>query len=730
MKKKLISLLLVFSLLVSLVTVISFADNDGLKTQEVSIDGEIVMNDPNVIYYLTKDVHAYSEITIKDGVTVEGNGHTLDVASSDVHVDIENASINNLNLYIHDCGLEYEGVSVSIKNCDFNGGSITCKESCGITFEGNRCYGLNKNDYLVVCGGQFYRDGNEEDTISISENIFDSCGGLKLEDAGGYAANFININNNVFTNVITDYAINCVSEFTSVSVKDNSFLDATCKITCTDSAEAVVSSNYWNSLSSDGMIYGSATKTSDADLTSPASGTPSYSGDKDSLFQIERKHKYGDWTVTKDPTCTEEGSRTASCSACMGAYATKITETIEATGHDLNKTEAVEATCTDKGNIEYYICSTCGKYYSDNQGNTEIAEDSWIIDATGHSYGEWEITKEATCMEDGSKERTCSTCKEVEKETIAATGHSLTKTAAKAATCTEQGNSEYYTCSTCDKYFSDSEGTNEIKENSWITEATGHSYGDWKVTKEATCTEEGTKERTCSACKDVDTASIKATGHSLKKTAAVEPTCTEAGNSEYYTCSNCSKYFSDSKGTKEIEKDSWVIDATGHSYGDWEVTKKATCTEAGSQQKICSQCKDVVTEEIKATGHKLTKTDAVAATCTKDGNSEYYTCSTCGKYFSDAEGAKEIEKDSWIIKATGHSLTKTAAKAATCEEAGNSEYYTCSDCGKYFSDSKGTEEIEKNSWVTKATGHSLTKTAAKAATCDTAGNSEYYTCSE
>ena len=57
-------------------------------------------------------------------------------------------------------------------------------------------------------------------------------------------------------------------------------------------------------------------------------------------------------------------------------------------------------------------------------------------------------------------------------------------------------------------------------------------------------------------------------GHILTKTEAKEPTCTEAGNSAYWTCSLCGKYFSDENGTTEIEKDSWVIPATGHDFHD------------------------------------------------------------------------------------------------------------------------------------------------------------------
>ncbi len=77
--------------------------------------------------------------------------------------------------------------------------------------------------------------------------------------------------------------------------------------------------------------------------------------------------------------------------------------------------------------------------------------------------------------------------------------------------------------------------------------------------------------------------------------------------------------------------------------------------------------------------HTLTKTDATEATCTEDGNSAYWSCQ-CGMYFSDAEGKNEIQEDAWIIEATGHSIVRYAAKAATCTEIGWAAYERCSNC--------------------------------------------------
>ena len=78
--------------------------------------------------------------------------------------------------------------------------------------------------------------------------------------------------------------------------------------------------------------------------------------------------------------------------------------------------------------------------------------------------------------------------------------------------------------------------------------------------------------------------------HTLTKVDAVEATCTATGNSEYYKCTDadCGKFFSDAEGTEEIEKDSWVIAAKGHSYGEWTVEKAATFFGKGVEKRVCA----------------------------------------------------------------------------------------------------------------------------------------------
>ena len=136
-------------------------------------------------------------------------------------------------------------------------------------------------------------------------------------------------------------------------------------------------------------------------------------------------------------------------------------------------------------------------------------------------------------------------------------------------------------------------------------------------------------------------------------------------------------------------------------------TEPATCTVDGLLTYTCTDCGYVWTETLTKTGHTLIATEAVPATCTDAGNSAYWTCTVCHKYFSDAEGATEVLADSWIIPATGHTLSAVAAVPATCTEAGSSAYWTCTVCHKYFGDAEGTAEIPADSWIIPATGHNF-----------------------
>ena len=365
-----------------------------------------------------------------------------------------------------------------------------------------------------------------------------------------------------------------------------------------------------------------------------------------------------DKTAVVDPTCTAKGSITYTSKAFTNTAFAVQTETVET---DIDKDAHTWGNWSVlEDGTHKRVCKNCsvsetGKHEWDNwtsvtadyhQHNCKICGEAFETGAHNYENGVCTVCGRK-CEHTGgtatcTKKAVCTICG-LEYGDVDAGHHTLVSTAAKAATCTAAGNSAYWTCSECRKYFSDAEGKKEIQKDSWI------------IAKNPTAHPEG----------------------KLTETAAKAATCTAAGNSAYWTCSECGKYFSDAEGKTEIQKDSWLIakDPAAHPEG------------------------------------KLTGTASKAATCTAAGNSAYWTCSECGKYFSDAEGKTEIQKDSWIIAKDPEAhpegkLTETAAKAATCTAAGNSAYWTCSECGKYFSDAEGKTEIQKDSWIISATGHS------------------------
>ncbi len=184
----------------------------------------------------------------------------------------------------------------------------------------------------------------------------------------------------------------------------------------------------------------------------------------------------------------------------------------------------------------------------------------------------------------------------------------------------------------------------------------GHKFGDWAETKAPTCTEKGSRERTCPNCGKVDVEAIAALGHSWNAgKVTTEATCTTPGE-KLYTCTVC--------GATKTE----VIKATGHTAGA-VTTIQPTCTEDGSKSYTCTVCGEKIVETLPKTGHKSTTT-TVAATCTVDG----YTSVTCTVCFEELRHT--------VIPAPGHKAGEwVVTKEPTRQETGLKEL-KCAVCGE------------------------------------------------
>lgn len=147
-----------------------------------------------------------------------------------------------------------------------------------------------------------------------------------------------------------------------------------------------------------------------------------------------------------------------------------------------------------------------------------------------------------------------------------------------------------------------------------------------------------------------------------------------------------------------------------HSWDSGVEQKPASCTVDGTTLYTCTACGDTKTEPIAA-GHALVHTEAKAAEATVAGNKEYWKCSICGLYFSDAAGKTEIQQSDTVMPPL-HKLSHIEAKAATATKPGNTEHWKCSDCGQCFSDAEGKNSIDESTTVIAAKGFSDVKESA------------------
>ena len=242
-------------------------------------------------------------------------------------------------------------------------------------------------------------------------------------------------------------------------------------------------------------------------------------------------HTFGEWTVTP-PTTEETGSRERTCSTC--GY--KDIETLPVHEHGIHdETWKYDET-------EHWQECSCGEK----------------LNLADHTFGEWKVTTPPTETEEGSRERNCTVCEYVQTETIPKLEHEHSYDG------WQSDETEHWKECRCGEK----------------TEAGNHTFGDWTVTKKPPTTEEVSQERTCASCgyKDIETLPVHEHG--------IHDETWKYDETEHWQECSC--------GEK--------LNLADHTYGDWDVTKEATETEAGSRERGCTVCGYMQTEVIPATG--------------------------------------------------------------------------------------------------------------------------------
>ena len=376
------------------------------------------------------------------------------------------------------------------------------------------------------------------------------------------------------------------------------------------------------------------------------------------------------WIVLESPNCDKEGKRVATCARCGG----QAVEVIPALSHvEAVYTPAKAPTCKEEGATESKQCTIC----------KTITVKAEKIDKLEHTFGDWTETKTATCKVAGVKEAVCTVCGEKKLETIDRLPHTEVIVEAKNPTCTEDGSTQGSTCSVC----------KEVLEKVTLVEALGHNYiKDEANSVEPLCELEGKFYGTCDRCGHIKDEIVPAKGHDNDVTPGYPADCTLSGVSDGKTCKVCGKV------TAEPEQ----IPALGHDFVvDANTSTPATCETNGFENLNCSRCKATDRREAPATGHSFGEWEVtVQPTCDKQGE-KTRTCVTAGC------GKTEME---YIESNGSHDVQIKAAKDPTCTEKGLTQGSYCVKCNEIF---EVQEEVEALGHKIDGVDPTLTKATTK-----------------
>ena len=236
--------------------------------------------------------------------------------------------------------------------------------------------------------------------------------------------------------------------------------------------------------------------------------------------------------------------------------------------HNMVHEPGYDNTCTAPGRMEHWYCEDCGGTFGDEAGNYPIANAEFLmIPASGHDT----------------------------------TGVEAVRIGEVSATCTADGGYDTVKhCTVC----------GEIAESTHTTiPATGHVEGEAVRENEfdATCTEFGRYDEVvyCTVCGDEisrETVTVPATGHLLNHVSAADATCTEDGHIAHYLCTVCGELFAADAQHTPLTAREVTLDAPGHNFGAWTVTKPASASAEGKESRTCARCHETETRLIPKTG--------------------------------------------------------------------------------------------------------------------------------
>lgn len=170
------------------------------------------------------------------------------------------------------------------------------------------------------------------------------------------------------------------------------------------------------------------------------------------------------------------------------------------------------------------------------------------------------------------------------------------------------------------------DGSNKVAK--CTVKVVGHNFGEWTVTEEPTCQDEGVETRVCKSCKKIQERTLDTVDHNWQKfyTVDEEPTCTDIGVAYIY-CDDCDETC-----------DTYYIPATEHCFGASEIIDYADCETDGLVARMCKYCDETEEIVIPALGHCWTDEKVVDFEPTNDSyGQKSYHCLYCDATYDEEE---------------------------------------------------------------------------------------------
>ena len=422
--------------------------------------------------------------------------------------------------------------------------------------------------------------------------------------------------------------------------------------------------------------------------------------------------------------------------------------------------EKVEGGCHWNGMNEYWYCTECDAVFADAALRQLTNRKNLVIPMTDSL-----VHKEArdpSCHQDGNIEHWYCTgdCAGVwtNEELTELTNHKNViiphnvdndgYVAKVEPGCHQNGMNEYWYCKECDAVFADAALTQLTnRKNLVIAYDSEHVVYVAKV--EAGCHQNGSEAYWyCTECDAVftDAALTQLTNRKnlvipydnehIIKVDAVDPTCHQNGNVEFWYCSECDAVFTDVALTQLSNRRNVVIPCTaeiGH-----EEAIAVDCHENGRREFwYCTECDAVFTDALRTelsnrkaviipyNADNIVHVKAVSVECHQNGNIEHWYCNQCYAIFSDINLENEV--DEAIIRYNAENVVKVEKVEPGCHQNGMNEYWYCTECDAVFAD-RDLELLTNRKNLTIPYTAEIGHEDAIAAQCHINGRQEFWYC--